>query len=131
MPLIKQARRVRFSVKAVRDNLITHLTDMANHYVTPDERFPNYALVRIDGSLVGGYIDTIIIALDLGERDGDSRTNENDQKVQVFKTAALVESHLTTVGTADAAAAGVFTRDSFEKYYDVAWGTPSSRSAST
>lgn len=128
--LLHTARRIKFSVKVDRDDLINRLSDCSKISYSSTSRFPSdiYA-VNISRGTTASIFHRILNALDYSERElenmGDQSSRRfstiNDQKVQFIKAVDHLLSLCYSCTSVDAPLMGIHNRISFESTQNLLW----------
>lgn len=124
---LHRARHISFSVKSVRDEVRTSITDLMTTTVDRDIRFPDGVYVNTSFGIVAEALDRIMMALDHGERSLDREqttgakfTELGDSKIAFIKglqsiLQILARDPNTTAGE------GVYSQLSFERHFSLHW----------
>lgn len=130
IPILHMARRLKFSVKVERDDMITQLMSSSKLVYSKQIRFPdNIYAVNISRGTAATIYHRILSALDysdreleaIGEQSSRRYTTINDQKVQFTKALEHLLSLCYTCTSPDAPIMGIHNRLSFEKTYKLRW----------
>lgn len=128
--VLHMARRLKFSVKVERDDMINQLMSCSKVVYSRQSRFPGtiYA-VNISRGTAANIYHRILSALDYSDRELDATgeqssrryTTINDQKVQFMKAVDHLLSLCYSCINPDAPIMGIHNRLSFEMTYKLDW----------
>jgi len=129
MTVMRHARRINFSVKVRREET-RQTSDVVRFEINQNVRAPERPFVNLTNSVFADLLDTIINALDFGERtmDFEEKTiasskfsSINDAKIAYSRSI----SHITEIVSKNLSHLqpfGIFTQVTFEVNYDLEWG---------
>lgn len=125
--LLMENQYLNFSIHDQRSQFITGIrTVQAAPGITRTSRFPEgVILVDTSSGVVANLLRRLASLLDFGEKtlelQGSSSSSYADSKLAFVKTLGQLLEILQR-DPANASSDGIFTQDSFEKYFSLHWG---------